>query len=187
MNTNVPNLIVVTGTPGSGKTTLAHKLAKEIGCPAICRDEIKEGYVITQNKSHDELGDGVNAEIYDVFFEIVDIYLRYGITVVIEAAFQHKVWVPRLNEIKNVAKLKLLICDVDPSVALKRRQRRLLAKPNREKFHGENMKDIFGGVHAVQIYDPPSLDVPILRVNTTNEYDPKFETILHFIMGERGQ
>ena len=25
MDTNVPNLIVITGLPGSGKTTLAHK------------------------------------------------------------------------------------------------------------------------------------------------------------------
>ena len=28
---------------GSGKTTLAHKIAQAVGCPAICRDEIKEG------------------------------------------------------------------------------------------------------------------------------------------------
>jgi dephospho-CoA kinase len=34
-----------TGIPaGSGKTTLAHALAA-VGCPAICRDEIKEGMV----------------------------------------------------------------------------------------------------------------------------------------------
>ncbi len=42
-----PMLIVVTGRPGSGKTTLAHKLAREIWCPVISRDEIKEGLVNT--------------------------------------------------------------------------------------------------------------------------------------------
>jgi predicted kinase len=30
---------------GSGKTTLAHEIARSVGCPAICRDEIKEGMV----------------------------------------------------------------------------------------------------------------------------------------------
>jgi adenylate kinase family enzyme len=37
--------VVVSGPAGSGKTTLAHRLASAIGCPAICRDEIKAGMV----------------------------------------------------------------------------------------------------------------------------------------------
>jgi cytidylate kinase len=38
-----PALIVVSGPPGAGKTTLAHQLAQAVGCPAVCRDEIKGG------------------------------------------------------------------------------------------------------------------------------------------------
>lgn len=38
-----PRLIIVSGPPASGKTTLAHRLAESVGAPAICRDEIKEG------------------------------------------------------------------------------------------------------------------------------------------------
>jgi predicted kinase len=41
----LPVLAVVSGPMGSGKTTLAHRLARAVGCPAICRDEIKEGMV----------------------------------------------------------------------------------------------------------------------------------------------
>ena len=39
------SLTVVAGRPGSGKTTLAHALARAIRCPAVCRDEVKEGLV----------------------------------------------------------------------------------------------------------------------------------------------
>ncbi|MBI5301695.1 MAG: AAA family ATPase [Chloroflexi bacterium] len=45
-NMSRPFIIVVTGRPGSGKTTLAHELSKRIHCPVFCRDEFKEGYVL---------------------------------------------------------------------------------------------------------------------------------------------
>jgi len=181
MTENIPNVIVITGAPGSGKTTLAHKLSNEIGCPVISRDEIKAGYVVTQNKSHDELGSGVNAEVSKMFFDLVDKYLSYGVTIAIEAAFQHKVWAPRLNGIKKVAHIKLIICDVDPLVAFERRQQRLRENPDREKFHGEKKKVTAGDASSLETYTPPSVDFPTLWVNTTNEYDPAFEMILKFI------
>jgi tRNA A37 N6-isopentenylltransferase MiaA len=46
VDTYRPTLIVVSGPSAAGKTTLAHRLARRIGCPAICRDEIKEGMVL---------------------------------------------------------------------------------------------------------------------------------------------
>ena len=48
MPVTLPILVVVSGPAGTGKTTLAHRLAAAIGCPAICRDEIKEGMVLTE-------------------------------------------------------------------------------------------------------------------------------------------
>ena len=38
-----PTLVVVSGPAGSGKTTLARQIAVALGCPAISRDEIKQG------------------------------------------------------------------------------------------------------------------------------------------------
>ena len=43
-----PKCIIITGQPGSGKTTLAKKLGERLWMPVISRDEIKEGYVNTR-------------------------------------------------------------------------------------------------------------------------------------------
>ncbi|MFK0017362.1 AAA family ATPase [Streptomyces sp. NPDC091027] len=37
---------MVSGPPATGKTTLARELAQHLGCPAILRDEIKQGMVM---------------------------------------------------------------------------------------------------------------------------------------------
>ena len=47
MLTKKPKLVVVSGRPGAGKTTLAKKLGELIKLPVFCRDEFKEGYVST--------------------------------------------------------------------------------------------------------------------------------------------
>lgn len=55
-----PYLIVVTGRPGSGKTTFSKELGNEICMPVISRDQINEGYVHTLGKSHNELPEAAN-------------------------------------------------------------------------------------------------------------------------------
>ena len=45
-----PTLVVVSDPPGAGKTLLAHELARAIPCPAVCRDEIKEGMVHAEGR-----------------------------------------------------------------------------------------------------------------------------------------
>src|SRR3954451_12455863 len=80
---SLPSLIVVTGRPGSGKTTLAHALARAVRCPAICRDEIKEGYLNTIGQSGN-LTDETARHAYQAFFDTVTLLLHRRITLVAE-------------------------------------------------------------------------------------------------------
>jgi adenylate kinase family enzyme len=94
-----PKCIIVTGRAGAGKTTLAKELGKRLWMPVISRDEIKEGYVNTFGVKHDELPSDTDLVVTNFFFEIVDQYLTNKISIIIEAAFQHKVWEPRMAKI----------------------------------------------------------------------------------------
>lgn len=182
-----PLLIVVTGRPGSGKTTLANRIAEEICCPLLSRDALKEGYCVTHDAEHTSLPADTNRKLYDVYFDLVQHFLDEGISVVLEAAFQHKLWEPKLEPLLERADVRIVRCQVDPQLARERMVARGLANPRRERFH----RDF--AVHAARegrdlpigTYAPPEIDVPTLDVDTSGAYEPFAEAIVAFVMRGR--
>ncbi|WP_280422799.1 AAA family ATPase [Nocardia carnea] len=85
-------IVIVSGPPGSGKSTLAHALAHRLGVPALLRDEIKQGMVLSGHGNPTDGYDDLNLPTLDVFFAILTTLARAGVTVVAEAAFQNKLW-----------------------------------------------------------------------------------------------
>ena len=175
-------LTVVTGRPGSGKTTLAHVVARAIRCPAICRDEIKEGLINSLTTVSAAQMDAAQRQATDVFFNTLELLLRQGITLVAEAAFQHKVWSPRLQPLTAIARTRIIVCTVDPEIARVRHIERGLADPERERFHGDAAVQAAreGRELPIENYDPPRLDVPTLVVDTTDGYSPSLEQVIAF-------
>jgi predicted kinase len=171
----LPLLLVVTGRPGSGKTTLAHALAKAIRGPAIVRDEIKEGLVNTTAQTG-QPRDDIQRLAYDAFFDTIRLLVDRRITLVAEAAFQHKLWEPKLQPLRQIARIRIIVCQIDPKLARQRHIERGLADPKRQRFHDDlAMQEL-----PIGEYDPPHLDVPTLRVDTTNAYLPEFQQIVEF-------
>lgn len=128
-----PTLIVVTRRPGSGKTKLAHSLAQAVRCPAICRDELKEGLVNTLGEIHGPAQD-IQWQTNQALFSAIQLVLKHRVTLVPEAAFQHDVWVPELEVLKQIAYIRIVICSIDPQLARARHSVRGLADPGRSTF-----------------------------------------------------
>jgi adenylate kinase family enzyme len=174
-----PKLIIIAGRPGSGKSTLAHIIAKEIRCPLISRDEIKEGYINTIKIEHNKIKKEENTKIYNTFFNVIELLLDNRITIVAEAAFQHKIWFPKYEILKQKSNIKIIICKVETNLAYKRYLERKNKDPLREYFHGDATI-----LTENNIYEPPQFPEPTLEIDTTNEYNPNLSEIKLFINNE---
>ncbi len=176
----LPILTVIAGRPGAGKTTLARKLASDIRCPLISRDQIKEGIVNTTGDKG-EPGGALAREVYEVFFATIELLLRNRVTLVAEAAFQHKLWAPKLEPLREHARIRIVLCQIDAQLAYARAAQRRQADKNQDRFHNA----LLDPSKQTTNYDPPHLDLPILIVNTSNQYEPSYDDIIYFILRDR--
>lgn len=164
-----PKLVIVTGRPGSGKTTLAKGLGRLLYFPVVIRDEIKEGYVNTFGIKHDKLPDETNKIVSKIFFKNITFLLSNNVSVIAEAAFQHNVWKPEIEKLKKYCKPCIIICEVDAEIAAKRHLERGLKDPKREFFHGDQRVSHFKKTKTLLPageYEPPSIGIPTIKVST---------------------
>ena len=155
--------------------------------PLISRDELKEGFVNTFGISHDSLPADTNGKVTNLFFSATQMLLESNVSVVVEAAFQHKVWAQVVPRWANISQLYFVICDLDPNLCMQRHLERGLNDLSREFYHGDKNVSVFketGKLPKPVKYDSPSFDMPTIMVATHDGYSPGLDMIRDFIVGE---
>jgi predicted kinase len=183
--TSPPTLVIISGPSAVGKTTLAHRLAESLGCPAICRDEIKEGMVHASSSGFvPSPGDELTRRTFPVFFGVLELLLRAGVTTVADAAFQDANWRAGLEPLLGLAQLRIVHCCVPADVALRRALRRGESNPVRRAHVDpgpDRDPDDFARERAG--FERVSLAVPTLEVDSTDGYRPGLDIIVDFVNG----
>ncbi len=169
-----PRLILVTGPPGAGKTTLACALATAIGCPVVSRDAIKEGLVAAEPGFAATTDDVLTARAYQVFFAVLELLLGAEATVVAEAAFGHQRWEQGLGPLTDLADLRVIRCQLSDAEARSRMQRRLDVSPTRAA-HADREHLL-----SPPNFEPVALAAPTLDVQTRAGYQPALESVVAF-------
>ncbi|EFL19850.1 AAA family ATPase [Streptomyces sp. C] len=181
-----PTLAVVSGPPATGKTTLARTLAQHLGCPAILRDEIKQGMVMNYPGHEADGDDPLNVPAMEAFFATITILLQAGTTVVAEAAFQDRLWRPGLEPLTEFADLRIIRCTT-PTPTIARRITDRAHSDSHRVAHGDKalLADMQAGLYDPDQFVPISLTAPNLLVNTSDGYTPAMAEIQKFVRRRR--
>ena len=82
-----PFVLIVTGPPSSGKTTLGRRIADDIRLPFLNKDGIKELLFDTLGWSDRAWSKRLGAATYEILFHIVEAQLHAGASLVVESNF----------------------------------------------------------------------------------------------------
>jgi predicted kinase len=87
---NNPAVVLVTGHPGTGKTTLAEALSQELKLPLTCRDQFKEILLDTLGWSTEEWANRLSAASWTLLYQQIERLLSAGVDQIVESNFDPK-------------------------------------------------------------------------------------------------
>ena len=141
---NNPTLIIVAGLPGTGKTTLAKKIADEFGFVMVSMDAIKETMWGTMGHEFEfDFADKVGKTAFELLFHFMELSLSKGISLVIEAHFHPELNNERFNKLKEKYGVNLIqiYCDCETETLRKRFKERM----GQDSYHK-------GHRHVISLY-----------------------------------
>lgn len=81
-------MLVVTGPPAGGKTTLARWLAPELGLPLISKDDLKLILYDTLGWGGRQLDQATSTAAYDLMLHVLQQHLQVGTSIMLESNFR---------------------------------------------------------------------------------------------------
>jgi predicted kinase len=88
MSRSIPLLIIISGPPGAGKTTLAHWISQELRLPLIYRDGLKETLFESLGWSDREWSRRLGRASYDLLHYVLETHIGFGHSCIVESNFE---------------------------------------------------------------------------------------------------
>lgn len=180
MSKNV--LIIVSGPPGAGKTTLASSLSELLGVPLLTKDGIKEALFDSLGWNDRSWSKSLGAASIELLYRLIDAQLKAGIPVIVEANFKG-VAADRLGKLlKNHAAFPVQIACTAREDVLDARMRERWTSGKRHPGHNdaETINEKAPGWSSAE-YGILPLGGSVYRVDTTDFSKVDFGTLFNEI------
>lgn len=184
------SLIIISGPPCSGKTTLGGHLAEALGLPFIYKDGIKERLFNQLGWSDLKWSRQLSLASYDLLYYFAGALLRVSGSLVIEANFRPETETSRFLELKSIVDYQPIqvLCYTDGKKLLERFRARA-ASPDRHPGHLDLLNEpnllptLLSGRHS-----PLEIGGPVFEIDTT-DFDAidygKLLALINEAMGRR--
>ncbi len=187
---NPPLLIIVSGLPASGKTTLARRLAEDLRLPLIGRDEIKERLFDSLGWNDRATSQRLGAASWALLYWALDMQLSAGKSCIVDSNFapeRDAAAIVRLRKRFSFRAIELH-CHADGSVLVER----FIARVQSGERHAGHVDYLTIDEVRDQLLqsrsNPMSVADEVLSIDTTNptyfDYDAIEEQVRLLMVGD---
>ena len=180
-------LILISGMPATGKTTLARLVADALGWPLFTKDRFKEllfdsgAYdAATFDRAQSRL---IGTQAVALLRSVADSLLGSGASVILESNFLPGLATIDFGPGVQTVAIRQVHCTTAPALFLARYEARI-ALGSRHAVHcdAEALPELRARV-GTDLDGPIPLDAPLLTVDTTDGYAPSLEDVFAFCRG----
>ena len=167
---NGPALIIVGGAPGTGKTTLARRLAASLRVPYLGKDLIKESLFDSLGTRDREWSRKLGLASIELQFKLIESHLEVGQSVVAESNFYVQYDVPRFQRLSQWCSSGIVEvhCETDREVLYDRLIRRNQSGRRHPGHYASGMWDELEPHLRSGTFGPLGLGGALVRVDTTD-------------------